>query len=829
MALDKRQLKEAVLTYTEVTSSTTLEIGKGYIANLNSGGVPLELTLPESFNIGDEITIVGKGSEGWVIKSNALAAAQAIVSSQGSSSFSNEDSITLASSVSSTDSLYLVAAAINSVFNISEIVGAVIGSESFGKIYLGSEGQFRYNETGNQLEYKDTTAGSYTALSASSPSTPKMVIGIDSISKDFILPLGSTQDISLNNYGLLNTKNSSWSVAEDMNTSRQGLGGAGTQNASLAFGGGYSPFSDATEKFNGTAWSTSGNLSTPNFSLGGIGIQNAALAFGGYPATWAYPTNSTEKFNGTIWSSAASLIASIQYPSGAGTLNAALSFGGGESSWLKSTEKYNGTAWTEDADLNTGRNQLAGCGTQNAALAFGGYLGAVGDSSVTEKYDSMSWSTSADMNFGRNSLAGSGTQNAALAIGGYRTGIGYHSTPTEKFNGTAWTIFAGLINERGGLGGAGTQNAALSFGGYDGYTQLAFTEKYSSEVPISAKFFIIGDTTITETDGSDITLTSDDYLSVEYDVKQYINEDGSNELTDLTTLGKEGNDNYWSISGELNTGRSGLGASGTQSASLAFGGGGYLASAEKFNGTTWSETSDMSVARSGLGGAGTQNAALSFGGRASHATTVTEKFNTSGWSTSGDLTTPNTALGAAGTQNAALCIGGNYSSISEKFNGSVWSEAAGLNTLRQLLGGAGTQNAALCIGGKSGSDSTGGVPLASTERFDGTTWSYTGELNEAREGTAGSGTQNSAISFGSTTLKNTEKFDGFVWSLTGNLNALGSLLGGAGSQAATLAIGGYYYISGWTHLTKTEKRISSQTPSTTNYGMALQGEFIIAI
>ena len=57
------------------------------------------------------------------------------------------------------------------------------------------------------------------------------------------------------------------------------LGGDGTQNAALAFGG--APGVTATEEYNGTAWSPGGNLATGRDYISGAGTQNAGLAFGG--------------------------------------------------------------------------------------------------------------------------------------------------------------------------------------------------------------------------------------------------------------------------------------------------------------------------------------------------------------------------------------------------------------------------------------------------------------------------------------------------------------------------------------------------------------------
>jgi len=88
--------------------------------------------------------------------------------------------------------------------------------------------------------------------------------------------------------------------------------GFGTQNAALATGGftsSPSPFSHplCTEEYNGTAWSAGGNLIQGGCDLGGAGTQNAALAFGGAGSP-VNRSSCTEKYNGTSWSTDQSLI-----------------------------------------------------------------------------------------------------------------------------------------------------------------------------------------------------------------------------------------------------------------------------------------------------------------------------------------------------------------------------------------------------------------------------------------------------------------------------------------------------------------------------------------
>ena len=71
---------------------------------------------------------------------------------------------------------------------------------------------------------------------------------------------------------------SSWASAEDLSTARRESGAAGTQTASVVFGGGLpNPDTAATEEYNGFNYSTGGNMTTAREGLGAAGTQTAAL------------------------------------------------------------------------------------------------------------------------------------------------------------------------------------------------------------------------------------------------------------------------------------------------------------------------------------------------------------------------------------------------------------------------------------------------------------------------------------------------------------------------------------------------------------------------
>jgi len=132
----------------------------------------------------------------------------------------------------------------------------------------------------------------------------------------------------------------SWSAGGALSTARYGLGRAGTQTASLAFGGQAGPTCvSCTESYNGTSWSSGGALSTVRYTLAGSGSSNtAALAFGNN----SNPFGITESYNGTSWSSGGNLITGRYSLGGSGTNTAGLAFGGRDNSGIVScTESYN--------------------------------------------------------------------------------------------------------------------------------------------------------------------------------------------------------------------------------------------------------------------------------------------------------------------------------------------------------------------------------------------------------------------------------------------------------------------------------------------------------
>jgi hypothetical protein len=109
-----------------------------------------------------------------------------------------------------------------------------------------------------------------------------------------------------------------WASGGDLNQSKTFGGGAGTQTATLIFGGNATPITSNTEAYNGSSWTEVNNLNTGREGISGNGTQTAAFSVGG----------------------------TLGSPPG----------------YLGNTEIWDGTSWTEVNDTNNPRWQFAGAG-----------------------------------------------------------------------------------------------------------------------------------------------------------------------------------------------------------------------------------------------------------------------------------------------------------------------------------------------------------------------------------------------------------------------------------------------------------------------------------
>jgi len=281
----------------------------------------------------------------------------------------------------------------------------------------------------------------------------------------------------------------------------------------------------------------------------------------------------------SAWSSGGALTNARRNPAqGIGPATATMAVGGMTSATaLAFNEQYNGSTWTEGAGaLNTARQSMGGstAGSQTAALVFGGTTtepSTAGMTDVCEEYDGSTWTTTPNaMTTARYNLGGCGTSTAALGFGGYRPGD--QRSDSEEWNGSTWTEGTNMIQGRIGMGTCGTQTAGLACSG------LVDT---GGPAPTGPK-----DTT-----------------------EHY---DGSS----------------WTAGGTNLHATQALGAAGTQTSAISFGGTPNITTTTGYDGTTWTTRPALAAGRDYVGMAGTATAGLCIGGdQPGSALDTVEEYN----------------------------------------------------------------------------------------------------------------------------------------------------------------------------------------------------------
>jgi hypothetical protein len=138
------------------------------------------------------------------------------------------------------------------------------------------------------------------------------------------------------------------------------------------------------------AWATGNNLNTARQVLGGAGTQTAALAFGG--GYWSsLNTAATEEYDGTNWANGNNM-KQQELVRRLWNSNSSFSFGG---NLLTYQQKNMMVRIGQQVESFKHSKSTAGAGTQTAALAFGGYLPP--DTGATEEYDGSYLGTSQEV------------------------------------------------------------------------------------------------------------------------------------------------------------------------------------------------------------------------------------------------------------------------------------------------------------------------------------------------------------------------------------------------------------------------------------------------
>ena len=508
--------------------------------------------------------------------------------------------------------------------------------------------------------------------------------------------------------------NSTWAAGGNLIRPRGCLGGAGTINAGIAFGGynGAAVYTTCTEEYDGTAWAEGGALAIGRYSVVGAGTQNATLAFGGSAGL----KTCTEEYNGSAWSPGGAMIIGKTEFGGVGSQNAALAFGGycsGAPYANNCNEEYNGASWSTANPLITSRRGV-GAGSQNATLSFGGFP-APTLNCATEEYDGTNWSTGGNMNVGKAKFAGSGAQDTALAYGGYPSGGGV-SAATEQYNGSAWSVQSAMITAREQLGGnPSATDGALGIGGYHATPTCNLTEEYIQNIICTNTYKCYLPSTAAWTTGGNMNFAR-------YYHGGAGNQDSAAAIGGYQNAYGTCHEQYdgtaWATATATPYSLGGAFTAGTSADAFMYGGAQVdCTNSVKWNGTAHAATAAMTVARSWSGGNGTPSASIVFG-QESASVKCTEEFDGTSWSAGGTMITSGAvgyAGGMGGTQNAAIAIGGVPATTdTEEYNGSTWSTGNA-----QTTGGygarGGTQNSYSKIRSSGDTDSH--------ENYDGTSWS----------------------------------------------------------------------------------------------------------
>jgi hypothetical protein len=248
------------------------------------------------------------------------------------------------------------------------------------------------------------------------------------------------------------------------------------------------------------------------------------------------------------------------------------------------------------------------------------------------------WSTAANMNTARHSGIASAGANAEAALG---FGGGPPPAPgavaiTESWNGSTWTEVADLNTARALAGGAGNYTSAIAAGG-DQYSGNSESWNGSSWTNI---------TTSPNTGHTQQGAGADNEDAILFGGSPYATNNNSDYW----------NGSSWTELANLNTARqAGAGSGKTYTAALAMGG--------------WTEIADLNLARAYMGADGTQTSTLAFGGNTGPPNkSETESWNGSSWTETGDLNTARSYLGRGGANNtSALAFSGAPSAATEEF------------------------------------------------------------------------------------------------------------------------------------------------------------------
>jgi len=556
---------------------------------------------------------------------------------------------------------------------------------------------------------------------------------------------------------------SAWVSSTPLPIATNQSGGAGVNTASLIFGG-TSPANnaeDATYEYNGSGYTNSGDLNTSRTGISGAGTQTAALGAGGY----LFPggSNHTETYNGTSWTAATAMPSANSYCS-CGTQTAAIYVVSG------TTLEYSSPSWTAGGGLNTPRSEASMAGTQTANIFFGGGP-QTSASSASEEYDGTSFTNSATMNTARGiQIGGSGVQTSALAYGGAGPSEPGISTATESWNGTSWSTEGSLGTKASQMQKGGSTSADSTSGiAAGGFTpsRSSKTEEYAVSInTITAAAWANGgnmNTARRAMVGGAGTSTAG-MVAGGY-------------TTTNSNATEEYDGSAWANGGNLPVALYYITVAGTQTAGLAVGGGDpVVAEGIEYDGSSWTDIGNAPVSVKIAGRAGTQTAALLAGGNNTSNNSTAEAFTYDGSSFSNITDMPavkGSGHVSGGSQTASVQATGyttgspGYTDTTVEWDGSSWSSGGTYLSPGQSQ---------MCSNPSGYNQLAGGGYLASTSAitnitlgYNGTSWFTQPSISTARQQGSGFGTQTDGVFCAGTTgtaTNATEEFTGETTAVT---------------------------------------------------------------
>ena len=126
----------------------------------------------------------------------------------------------------------------------------------------------------------------------------------------------------------------------------------------------------------GGSWSSGGSLNTSRYGLGSAGTLTAGSVFAGWDGSSSVANH--EYYDGTSFTEQTDINTAREGVFGAGTQTASIVAAGdsGGGNYKTETETWQGSAWTEVSELNTARSSITSIGhTNTAAIAVGGSVG----------------------------------------------------------------------------------------------------------------------------------------------------------------------------------------------------------------------------------------------------------------------------------------------------------------------------------------------------------------------------------------------------------------------------------------------------------------------